>query len=131
MSTSPAIVLVVDDDETLLSFLGRGLARYGYRAELARSGREALRLLAEQPIAVALTDVMMPEMDGIELLRAIRARQPDLPVVAMTGADHAMHGPLALLLHALGAHAVLSKPFALDTLIATLRHALARVSHTP
>jgi CheY-like chemotaxis protein len=113
-------VLVVDDHESFLSFIQHGLTRHGYRPVTATSGAEALRLLAAEPIEIVVTDVIMPGMDGIELLREIRARYPDLPVIAMTGAGDGLRFPVTTLMHVLGARAVLAKPFVPATLIAAM-----------
>jgi CheY-like chemotaxis protein len=113
-------VLVVDDHESFLTFIEQGLARHGYQPVVARSGAEALRLLDSVPVEVVVTDVIMPGMDGIELLREIRTRHPDLPVIAMTGAGDGLRFPVTTLMHVLGARAVLAKPFVTATLIAAV-----------
>jgi CheY-like chemotaxis protein len=113
-------VLVVDDHEAFLSFVEQGLLRHGHTPIIARSGAEALRRLETEPVEIVVTDVMMPGMDGIELLREIRSRRPDLPVIAMTGAGDGLRYPVTTLMHALGARAVLAKPFVTTTLIAAM-----------
>ena len=113
-------VLVVDDHESFLSFIEQGLLRHGHAPVVARSGAEALRLLDSEPVEIVVTDVMMPGMDGIELFREIRARRPELPVIAMTGAGDGLRYPVTTLMHALGVRAVLAKPFAATTLIAAM-----------
>jgi CheY-like chemotaxis protein len=113
-------VLVVDDHESFLSFIRHGLMRHGYQPVTATSGAEALRLLETTPIEIVVTDVIMPGMDGIELLREIRARRPDLPVIAMTAAGDGLRYPVTTLMHVLGARAVLAKPFTSATLIAAM-----------
>jgi CheY-like chemotaxis protein len=110
-------VLVVDDHEAFLQVVTHALSRHGYRPVIATSATTALRLLAIEPIEMAVIDVMMPDMDGIELLREIRARHPDLPVVAMTGASDAFRQPVMAVMRVLGACAVLEKPFAPAVLI--------------
>jgi len=113
-------VLVVDDHESFLTFIEQGLTRHGYHPVVARSGAEALRLLDSVPVEIVVTDVIMPGMDGIELLREIRTRHPELPVIAMTGAGDGLRYPVTTLMHVLGARAVLAKPFVTATLIAAV-----------
>ncbi len=110
-------ILLVDDHPSFLSFLENGLIRRGYRPIIATSGAEALRRIEVDRPDVAVIDVMMPEMDGIELLRELRARYPALPVIAMTGAGEGLLNPVTSLMYVLGAQAVLAKPFAAATLI--------------
>ena len=113
-------VLVVDDHEAFLQVVTHALSRHGYRPIIATSAATALRLLETEPVELAVIDVMMPDMDGIELLRAIRERHPDLPVVAMTGAADAFRPPLVAVMRVLGACAVLEKPFPPAVLIQTI-----------
>lgn len=78
-------VLLVDDDADLLAALRRSLRRHGYRVVSSSSGSEALEHLAEGAFDVVLSDVQMPGIGGVSLLRELRARQIDVPVVLMTG----------------------------------------------
>ena len=98
-----------------LSVIRHGLMRHGDRP--ATSGAEALRLLATEPIEIVVTDVIMPRMDGIELLREIRARYPELPVIAMTAAGDGLRFPVTTLMHV---RAVLAKSFVPATLTAAM-----------
>lgn len=77
-------VLVVDDGPSFRASVKYMLERAGYRAEAASSGEEALKLLEQCPFDVALIDLKMARMDGLELLRRIRARWPDIPVILVT-----------------------------------------------
>ena len=117
-------VLVVDDHEAFLTFVKHGLSRHGYHPVVATSGKTALRLLDTEAFEIAVIDVVMPDMDGIELLREIRDRRPNLPVVAMTGASDGLRQPVATLLSVLGACAVLIKPFAPASLIQAIEDCL-------
>jgi DNA-binding NtrC family response regulator len=78
-------VLVVDDDAALLEIYADLLREAGYAVETAPSGREALQVVQSQHIDVLMTDIGMPDTDGIELLRAVRERDLDLPVLLATG----------------------------------------------
>lgn len=78
-------VLIVDDEVLLLRALRRTLVRAGHHVVLATNGREALEALAHADFDVVLSDVRMPEMDGLELARRLVRLQPHLPVLFMTG----------------------------------------------
>lgn len=105
-------ILLVDDDPILRSTLPLVLGLCGYHAVAASDGREALRLLRSQAFDLVLTDVLMPEIDGLEVVQAVRREFPELPIVAMSGGSARLPGSDALqLAHRLGAHAILPKPF--------------------
>jgi PAS domain S-box-containing protein len=78
-------VLVVDDEPTLLDTVALALRRSGYDVLAAADGTEALELAASHHIGVLVTDLMMPGMDGVDLASRLRAEQPDLPVLFITG----------------------------------------------
>jgi DNA-binding NtrC family response regulator len=101
-------ILVVDDDQLIRDFLNEALDRSGYRAELAGSGEEALEKIRRDEYEVVLTDVRMPNMDGMELLKKIKAHLPDAEVVIMTA--YATHEN-AFEAGRLGAVDYLRKPF--------------------
>ena len=79
-------ILVVDDDENILSLERTILEQKGFEVTTAAGGKEALRVLAEQPFDLVLLDVMMPEVDGFTVCRKIKedARLKDLPVIFLT-----------------------------------------------
>jgi PAS domain S-box-containing protein len=79
------LILVVDDNATTLELVKGILNRTGYRADTAASGREALACLEARPYEVVLTDMMMPEMGGMELLQRVRLLHPDTLVIVLTG----------------------------------------------
>jgi two-component system response regulator GlrR len=103
-----ATVLVVDDDADLLRLMSLRLSASGYTVRSARSGDEALALLAIERPAVVVTDLRMPGMDGMKLFEAIQRDYPALPVIIMTA-----HGtiPDAVSATQHGVYAFLTKPF--------------------
>src|SRR5689334_10581290 len=78
-------LLLVDDDPILLRAYRNFMAQRGFAVETAEDGKTALEIVARGGIEVVVSDVSMPEMDGLELLRAVRADDLDLPVILMTG----------------------------------------------
>jgi two-component system nitrogen regulation response regulator NtrX len=111
-----ASVLIVDDDPGICQMLSEALANRGYAAETAMRGAEVLRRLAEQPVDAAIVDIVLPDLPGLDLLRAIKSRSPDTEVIVITG-----HASLPTALQAIAgtAFAYLVKPFSLDHLLAT------------
>ncbi len=77
-------ILVVDDEESMCQYLSILLSKEGYEVATANSGFEALRHLENQPCDVVMTDIQMPKMDGIQLLKGVKAADPGMPVVMMT-----------------------------------------------
>lgn len=106
-------VLAADDDDASRSFLARGLRGAGYDVLTAANGREAIALLDEGPVDAIVTDIAMPEMTGIQLLRAIRSRDADVPVVLVTGSPDLESAMQAV---KLGALLYLTKPIDMEEL---------------
>ncbi len=120
MSKAPRILLI-DDDESLRRVAEYTLAEEGYDVLTAPNGRAGLDLFRPEAVDVVLSDVRMPELDGMDLLPRIKAMQPDLPVIMLTA-----HGTIASAVEAmkLGAFDYLTKPFSLDQLRASVRKAV-------
>ncbi len=102
-----AYVLVVDDEAANRYSVSKTLQRVGYMVSEAANGEDALALIDKQPFDVVLTDIRMPGLDGVELLRRIKDRAPDAIVILMTG--YASLGTTVEALR-LGAHDYLIKP---------------------
>jgi DNA-binding NtrC family response regulator len=118
-------ILIVDDEASLADALRRALERGGHEVRVAASGLEGARRYREQPADLAVIDIHMPEMDGLELLVQFRAIAPTMPVIVMSGGVQT--GGLDLLADArlLGAFATLAKPFSIDELLGAVGRALA------
>lgn len=110
-------VLLVEDQEHVMGALVRQLTGLGYRVRTAVDGRQALALLAGEAVDVVVSDVVMPELGGIELARMLRARTPPVPVLLMTGfVDEPQSVPPGV--------PVLTKPFLPRELAAQLQQLL-------
>jgi DNA-binding NtrC family response regulator len=114
-------VLIVDDDPGTLASLSRAFALEGYTALTAHSAASALEKLGAESVDAVLSDVVMPEMDGLEFLAEVRRRAPDVPVVLMSGQASV---ETAVRATRLGALDFVEKPVGLDRLFLTLRNAL-------
>jgi len=118
-----ATVLVIEDDEDLRALLGRMLQRAGYGVVTAVHGRDGLLRLKERPVDLVVTDMLMPEMDGIELMRLLRTERPALPVIAISGVEE--WAEYLRIAKNLGAKATLQKPVAAADLVGSVRRVLA------
>lgn len=117
MADGLGLVLVVDDDANNRDLLSRRLKRLGYETETALGGHQALLCVAERPYDLIMLDVMMPEMDGFEMLRRLRLTHPatDLPVIMVTAKDNSEDVVHAL---GLGANDYVTKPLDFPVVVA-------------
>ncbi|HEV2639608.1 MAG TPA: response regulator transcription factor [Actinocrinis sp.] len=116
-------VLLVDDEPAVREAIRGGLEFEGFQVAMAADGLEAMELIAKERPDVVLLDVMMPRMDGLTVLRRLRASDPALPVLLLTARDTVGDRVTGL---DLGADDYLTKPFDLDELLARLRSLLRR-----
>jgi DNA-binding response OmpR family regulator len=116
-------ILVIDDDRAVTDALSRGLGLEGFSVDAANSGADGLRLYRDRDPSLVILDVMMPEMDGLEVLRRLRQADERLPVLMLTARD--TPGDEALGLQH-GADDYVVKPFNWDVLIARVRALIRR-----
>src|SRR6267378_1253238 len=118
-------ILIVDDELSMRQFLTHLFEREGYEVRAAENGRQAMSLLRENPADLIITDVKMPDMGGIDLLRAAREFLPGIEVVMMTAFANVDTAREAFLL---GAFDFIQKPFDNDLLKEIVARALAKIS---
>ena len=118
MTDSRPVLLVVDDEPGILRLISKFARNIGFDVATSASGQEALQTLQAEKAAVALVDLRMPDVDGLEVLRRIRAADPDCQVILMTG-----HASIDTAIEAIkhGAMDYLKKPFDFDRLEKLLR----------
>ncbi|HJT07153.1 MAG TPA: response regulator [Stellaceae bacterium] len=114
-------VLVVDDDESMRTLLRRMLERTGFTVITANNGRDGMDRFFEQPVDIVVTDMMMPVLDGVELIRALRGKSPQVRIVAISGVEY----PYLRMALGYGAKATLQKPVASAELVETVNRVLA------
>ncbi|RAU47111.1 MULTISPECIES: sigma-54 dependent transcriptional regulator [unclassified Pseudomonas] len=116
-------VIVVDDEAPIREAIEQWLSLSGFEVTLFSRAHECLKRLPVDFPGVVLSDVRMPDMDGLELLAELQARDPELPVILLTG-----HGDVPMAVEAMrdGAYDFLEKPFTPETLLASLRRALEK-----
>ena len=120
-------ILLVEDDHKLQSFISKGLQENGHRVEVIENGRTALGLCLQESFELAIVDRMLPGLDGLSLVKSMRAAELGLPVLLLTalgGVDDRVEGLEA------GADDYLTKPFAFSELLARIG-ALSRRSVNP
>ena len=118
-------LLIIEDEKKTAAALESGLRGEGYAVTLARTGEEGFRLLTVQSFDLIVLDWMLPDRDGIEILKAVRARGAKTPVLLLTARDAIADRVLGL---ESGADDYLVKPFAFAELIARIRTLLRRVA---
>jgi len=117
-----ATVLVVEDEESFVEALTVGLRREGFRVQVARDGREGLRLFEVGRPDVVLLDVMLPELSGLDVCREIRRRSA-VPIIMVSAKDAEIDTVVGL---EMGADDYVAKPYRLRELVARVRAALRR-----
>ncbi|MEK9970726.1 MAG: response regulator [Ferrovibrio sp.] len=120
-----AKILVIDDNPEFRDILRRHLEANGHAVTLAANGEQGLALLGEGSFDIVLTDILMPQRDGVEVLREAKRRWPDLPVIAVSGGGWIGATELLAMAERLGADKVLQKPVRRDDLISAVDAALS------
>ena len=123
----PDHILIVEDDERIANMLRRGLIFEGYEADVAHTGTDGLAKARERMPEMVILDLMLPEMDGMEVCRRLRAAG-DVPILMLTAKDAI--GDRVAGLDA-GADDYLAKPFAFEELLARVRALLRRAVKAP
>jgi len=117
-----ANILVVDDEEQLRTFLTLVLEEGGYDVKVAGDGIEALKSYHQHPVDLVITDIVMPEKEGIELIRELRNIYPKVKIIAMSGGSRntVLENNLTLAKY-LGADFILSKPFSDEEILEAIK----------
>jgi DNA-binding response OmpR family regulator len=116
-------ILLVDDEEGYVSVLAKRLSKRNFQVKTALSGREAIRILRNESFDLAVLDLKMEDMDGIEVLKIFKVMEPQMPVIILTG-----HGSETAAREGMeyGAFDYLVKPCDLSELVARIRQACAK-----
>jgi DNA-binding response OmpR family regulator len=118
-----ASVLLVDDTPELRKTIERLLVNAGHQVTTAPNGAAALRALESGTFDVIVTDIVMPDMEGLELIRTVRKTHASLPIIAMSGGGRGSVDNYLTLASSFGAAKTLEKPFPIET----LKHAIDEV----
>ncbi len=110
-----ARILIIDDDDTLRGIIAKSLTHAGHTVSQANNGRKGVALYRSAPTDLVITDLVMPEQEGMETIKILHQSFPTLPIIAMSGGLDG--SPLYLdLTRRLGAMITLTKPFTLQQL---------------
>ena len=121
-----ARILIVDDENIIVTVLKESLSRLGYDVLTASDGEQALRLVEDGNIDLLITDIVMPNMNGIELLAELKTKAPALKVIAISnGSEHKGPGEYLRQAKETGVTRYLIKPFMLKELSAMVQELLA------
>jgi DNA-binding response OmpR family regulator len=113
-------VLVIDDDHLVRYTLSKILQRSGYDVVTASDGRRGMLLLREEYPDVVITDIIMPEQEGIDTIIQIRHERPSIKIIAISGGGRVRNVDYLKMARSLGAHEVIRKPFVAEELLVRL-----------
>ncbi|MHB8881474.1 MAG: sigma-54-dependent transcriptional regulator [Thermodesulfovibrionales bacterium] len=120
-------ILVIDDEDIVRTSCSRTLSPEGYEVKLVKNGFDGFALLEEEPFDLVLTDLKMPEIDGIEILRTIKEKWPAVEVIIITGYQTVDTAVKSI---KLGAFDYLEKPFTPDGLLSSVAKAFTHRTKT-
>ena len=124
-----ARILLIDDEEPVRTLLRRMLEQFGHTVIEARGGTEGLALFPHAHVELAITDIVMPDKDGLEVLRELRRMDPSVKILAISGADVDRRAArIRNTARLMGAATVLAKPFVADQLRAAIDELLPGVA---
>jgi CheY-like chemotaxis protein len=118
-------ILVVDDNDQIREMLRLLLEQAGYEVLEATNGKFALGLLKKEQADLVITDIIMPEMEGIDLIRAIRSLYPRAKIIAISGGGRIDPRLCLSMADKLGADRILQKPFGKSAILSTVAELLA------
>ena len=116
-----ARILVIDDDDLVLEMLYESLTREGYDVLQASNGEQGLRLYREEPVDLIITDLIMPEKEGIETIIELRKDFPDMKIIAISGGGYIGTKDYFQMAKILGVQRTFTKPVAIKQLLDAVR----------
>jgi CheY-like chemotaxis protein len=111
-----ARILLAEDDPAVRATVRAVLKRLGHEVTEAADGAAAIKQIEAETFDLVITDVIMPEVEGLEVVRAVRSRRPDCPIIAMSGGGRIAKEEILTWAEKFGARYVLPKPFSADEL---------------
>lgn len=124
-------ILLADDEDVFATMLQRSLTLFGHEVIRARDGREALRIYDPALVELVITDLIMPDMEGVELIIALRKLRPDVKVIAMSGGGRNHPQAYLQIAEKIGALRTLAKPFPITALVAAVEECLKAAPASP
>lgn len=123
-------ILLIEDDLELRHVLAATLVQAGHAVVEAANGREGMSLFHTEPVDLVITDILMPEREGIETIATIHRERPEVPIIAISGSP-TRSGVYLALAAKFGASYTLAKPFSTEVLLRLIGEALAGEAENP
>ena len=120
-------ILVIDDEEQICEMLHKKLESAGYEVEDAANGKMGIKLQSENPFDLIISDIFMPDKEGLETIRELRRDFPELKIIAITGGYSSGPDELLSVARMLGANRTFPKPFKLKEIVESIRELLDEV----
>jgi CheY-like chemotaxis protein len=117
-------ILVVDDEPGIRELLALMLEGAGHTVVAAEDGMQAPKILESQKIDVVITDLLMPERDGLEFITEVRKKHPEVKIIAMSGGGRIARDSYLRIAKNFGAHLLLEKPFSQSSVLAAVESVL-------
>jgi CheY-like chemotaxis protein len=126
-----ARILLIDDDDSVRTMLRLTLTEFGHTVTEARNGNEGLDKFADSHADLVITDIVMPEKEGIEVIMELRKRQPQLRIMAISGGGRIDSQDYLRIARFSGANKVLAKPFSSEELMSAIAELLPPAATVP
>ena len=120
-----AKILIIEDDADVRAAIEAGLTKSGHSVLPTANGKDGLNALRQGMVDLVVTDIFMPEQEGLETITALRKQYPSLPVIAISGGN-VVSGEMLLVARELGAQEVIEKPFGLNSLLTAVGKVLQK-----
>ena len=117
-------ILIIDDEPQIRSMLKMMLEREGFHVIVASDGKEGMKIFEKEPVDLVITDLIMPEKEGIEVIQELRKNNSNLPIIAISGGGKNSPDTYLNIAKLLGANAIFEKPVAKEKLIDAVNKAL-------
>ncbi|MCK5691702.1 MAG: response regulator [Bacteroidales bacterium] len=121
-------ILIIDDDHHILLMIKKMLERAGFEVDLASNGNEGLELFKKMPVDLVITDIIMPEKEGLETIREMKRLRPDLKIIAMSGGGKVSSDNYLNTAKIFGASRTLAKPFSQKQMVSAVQDLLGKFS---
>jgi DNA-binding response OmpR family regulator len=126
-----AVILLVDDDDQFRDMVKSMLERQGHEVETAGNGNEAMKRYRTRPPDLVITDLIMPDKDGLETIRELRRHDAHVRIIAMSGGGRTSPATYLKMASDMGAAMILAKPFSNQQLSEAVRTALSAADEAP
>lgn len=114
-------ILIIDDEPHILLMLKKMLERAGFEIDMASNGNEGLELFRKSPTDMVITDIIMPEKEGLETIREMKRMRPELKIIAMSGGGKVSAENYLEIAKIFGASRVISKPFTQKDMVSAVQ----------